>query len=60
MLPQPDKDDGVIGEILSDPGQIRAHLDAEFAQVVAGTDPGAHQECGRVHTAGGENDLARA
>ena len=59
MLQQADEHDGVVGQILADPGQICAHLDPVFAQVAGGPDAGAHQESGRMHAARGQDDLAR-
>ena len=46
MLKQADEHDGMVGEILPDPGQIRAHLDAELAQVPGRPDARAQQERG--------------
>src|ERR1700681_1759732 len=60
MLQQADEDDGVIGEVLADAREIRAHLDAELAQVRRRSDARSQQEGGRMDAAGGQNDLARA
>ena len=60
MLKQTDEYDGMVGEVFPDAGQIRAHLDAELAQVPGRPDARPHQEHGRMHAAGGEDDLARA
>src|SRR5258708_38728268 len=59
-LKQTDEYDGMVGEILPDAGQIRAHLGAKLAQAPGRPDARPHQEHGRMHAAGGEDDLARA
>ena len=46
MLKQTDEYDGMVGEVFPDAGQIRAHLDAELAQVPGRPDARPHQEHG--------------
>src|SRR5262249_3168626 len=60
MLKQTDEYDGMVGEILPDPGQIRSHLDAELAQWPGWPDARPQQEHGRRPTPAREDDFARA
>src|SRR6516162_3043439 len=60
VLQEADKHDGVVGQILADARKIRAHLDAELAQLCGRPNARSQQECGREDAARRQDDLARA
>src|SRR5262245_3593267 len=60
MLQQTDEYDGMVREIFADSGQIRAHFDAELAQMRRRPYSRAHQKRRRMQAAEREDDLSRA